>query len=137
MLSQHAEPLYAIGLFEDGFRTAALIPEGTSQGPDGARPRASGGRKRKIGRRLAESSTLTSPARRRHEDSHIDQLTPRELEILGLIAEGKSNSAIAESVMITKRAVERHVNSIFLKLDLRESVDVSRRVKAVLLYLGG
>ena len=52
------------------------------------------------------------------------------------IREGRSNGSIATSLGITKRAVERHINAIFLKLDLREAEDVSRRVKAVLLYLG-
>ena len=54
-----------------------------------------------------------------------------------MIAEGRSNAAIAESLVVTKRAVERHINSIFLKLDLREAEDVSRRVKAALMYLSG
>ena len=54
-----------------------------------------------------------------------------------MIAEGRSNAAIAESLVVTKRAVERHINSIFLKLDLREAEDVSRRVKAALMYLAG
>jgi DNA-binding NarL/FixJ family response regulator len=74
---------------------------------------------------------------RRRRDTPLDQLTPRELEILGLIAEGRSNAAIAEKLVVTKRAVERHINSIFLKLGLRDGVDVSRRVKAALLYLSG
>src|SRR5262249_7033029 len=73
---------------------------------------------------------------RRREDNKLDELTPRELEILALIAEGRSNSAIAEELFVTKRAVERHINAIFLKLNLRDEENVSRRVKAVLLYLG-
>jgi DNA-binding NarL/FixJ family response regulator len=52
-----------------------------------------------------------------------------------MIAEGRSNAAIADELVVTKRAVERHINSIFLKLDLREAEDVSRRVKAALHYL--
>ena len=74
-------------------------------------------------------------AQRRREDSRLDTLTPREQEILGLIAEGWSNEAIAERLVITKRAVERHINSIFWKLNLGDSKDVCRRVKATLLYL--
>ena len=69
--------------------------------------------------------------------ARLDTLTPREFEILGLIAQGRSNAAIAEELFVTKRAVERHINSIFAKLDLREADDVSRRVKAALLYLAG
>ena len=64
-------------------------------------------------------------------------MTPREFEILGLIAQGRSNTWIAEKLTITKRAVERHLNAIFLKLDLGEPEDVNRRVQAALLYLGG
>jgi DNA-binding NarL/FixJ family response regulator len=72
-----------------------------------------------------------------NNDPGIEKLTPREREILAMIAEGRSNTAIAESLEITKRAVERHINGIFLKLDLGEASDVNRRVKAALLYLTG
>lgn len=68
-------------------------------------------------------------------DSPLRELTPRELETLALVAEGKSNAAIAESLVLTKRAVEKHVNSIFAKLDLGDAEQVSRRVTAALLYL--
>ena len=67
--------------------------------------------------------------------SPLEQLTPRELETLGLVAEGRSNADIAEALVLTKRAVEKHVNAIFAKLDLGEPDQVSRRVKAVLVYL--
>ena len=72
---------------------------------------------------------------RQSDRTVLEELTPRELEILGQIAEGRSNAAIAETLVITKRAVERHINAIFRKLELDESEDVSRRVKAALLYL--
>ena len=74
-------------------------------------------------------------ARARAAKSRLAQLTPRERELLGEIAAGKSNGAIAESLVLTKRAVEKHVNSIFSKLDLPETQDVSRRVKATLIFL--
>jgi DNA-binding NarL/FixJ family response regulator len=73
--------------------------------------------------------------RAREADSSLAVLTPREREILAEIAEGKSNAAIAESLVVTKRAVEKHVNSIFAKLDLPWTDSVSRRVKATLLFL--
>jgi DNA-binding NarL/FixJ family response regulator len=76
-------------------------------------------------------------ASRENRDSDLESLTPRELEILGLIAQGRSNSWIASKLTITKRAVERHINAIFLKLDLGEPEDVNRRVQAALLYLSG
>ena len=73
--------------------------------------------------------------RAREADSPLAGLTPREREILAEIAEGKSNAAIAESLVVTKRAVEKHVNSIFAKLNLPGTDSVSRRVKAALLFL--
>jgi DNA-binding NarL/FixJ family response regulator len=67
--------------------------------------------------------------------SDLVALTARELETLALVAEGQSNAAIAESLVLTKRAVEKHVNAIFAKLDLGDPDHVSRRVKAALVYL--
>jgi DNA-binding NarL/FixJ family response regulator len=69
------------------------------------------------------------------ESSPFAELTPREREVLAEIAEGKSNSAIADSLVLTKRAVEKHINSIFMKLGLAAADDVSKRVKAALLFL--
>ena len=65
----------------------------------------------------------------------LDELTPREREVLGLMAEGRSNHAIAEQLVVTERAVEKHVTSIFGKLDLPATGDSHRRVLAVLAYL--
>jgi DNA-binding NarL/FixJ family response regulator len=69
--------------------------------------------------------------------SPLDELTVREYEVLAQIARGMSNAAIAESLVLTKRAVEKHINSIFLKLNLSGAEDVSKRVKATLLFLAG
>ena len=74
-------------------------------------------------------------ARARVAESRLSRLTARELELLAEIAAGKSNGAIARSLFLTKRAVEKHVNSIFSKLNLPETEDVSRRVTATLIYL--
>ena len=75
-------------------------------------------------------------AARAHGDtSPLAELTPRELEVLSQIAQGKSNGAIAASLVLTKSAVEKHTNSIFLKLGLSSAEDVSKRVKATLLFL--
>jgi len=60
----------------------------------------------------------------------VAELTRREREVLSAIAQGKSNAAIAESLVLTKRAVEKHINSIFLKLNLADAQDVSKRVKS-------
>jgi DNA-binding NarL/FixJ family response regulator len=77
-------------------------------------------------------SQLVQRPRRR---GPLDELTAREREVLAEIAQGKSNAAIAESLVLTKRAVEKHINSIFLKLNLSYIEDVSKRVKAALLFL--
>jgi DNA-binding NarL/FixJ family response regulator len=68
-------------------------------------------------------------------DSPLAELTPRERDVLAEIAKGKSNAAIAETLVLTKRAVEKHINAIFYKLDLGAEDDVHKRVKATLLFL--
>jgi DNA-binding NarL/FixJ family response regulator len=92
-------------------------------------------------RRVAGGGSALDPevvglllGRRRREDP-LDALTPREREVLGLMAEGRSNAAIAEQLVVTERAVEKHVTSIFTKLDLTPTVEDHRRVLAVLAYL--
>jgi DNA-binding NarL/FixJ family response regulator len=134
VLSQHAEPLYATALFEEGSdRRAYLLKERLKDRDELSRALqevAAGGSV--VDSRIVEELLALQ---RHREDTVLDQLTPREFEILGMIAEGKSNNAIASGLVITKRAVERHINAIFWKLNLGESDDVSRRVKAVLLYL--
>jgi DNA-binding NarL/FixJ family response regulator len=72
---------------------------------------------------------------RRPERSPVDELTPREREVLSLMARGMSNRAIAEELTLTKRAVEKHIGSIFQKLELEDEEVVSRRVAAVLMFL--
>jgi len=92
-------------------------------------------------RRVAAGGTALDPevvsqlvgASRRTDG--LERLTPREREVLGLMAEGRSNTAIAEALVVTPRAVEKHVGNIFAKLDLPESETDHRRVLAVLRYL--
>jgi len=72
---------------------------------------------------------------RSREDDPLEELTAREREVLGLMAEGRSNSAIAEQLVISERAVEKHVTSIFSKLGLTASSEDHRRVLAVLQFL--
>jgi DNA-binding NarL/FixJ family response regulator len=136
VLSQHAEPLYATALFDRGSeRRAYLLKDRLRERDELDRALQTVRRGGSVvDPRIVEE--LLSSLRRRNE-SRLNELTPRELELLGLIAEGMSNSAIATTLVITRRAVERHVNAIFAKLDLGDSADVSRRVKAVLLYLQG
>src|SRR5439155_1463606 len=71
----------------------------------------------------------------RSEDSPLNELTPRERDVLREMAEGKNNAAIAESLVLTERSVEKVIHSIFLKLGLTWESAVHRRVKAVILYL--
>jgi DNA-binding NarL/FixJ family response regulator len=73
--------------------------------------------------------------RSRNAQSPLARLTPREREVLALLAEGRSNAAVAEGLVLSERAVEKHINSIFAKLGLPETRDAHRRVKAVLLFL--
>ncbi len=75
-------------------------------------------------------------ARAAQAQSPLAELTPRERETLGEMAQGKSNAAIAGALFLTERAVEKHINAIFSKLGLTEEPDINRRVKAVLLFLG-
>jgi len=133
VLSQHESPLYALALFDQGAeRRAYLLKERVRDQSElgrAVREVASGGSV--VDPRVVEG--LLSAHTRTH--TPLEELTPRELEILALIAEGRSNTAIADALVVTKRAVERHINAIFRKLELEESEDVSRRVTAALLYL--
>jgi DNA-binding NarL/FixJ family response regulator len=134
VLSLYAEPAYALGVLEQGTGGRAyLLKERVRD------------KEELIGaiRAVARGGSMIDPmivdvlieARSRAARSRLAQLTPRERELLAEIASGKSNGAIAESLVLTKRAVEKHVNSIFAKLDLPETQDVSRRVKATLIFL--
>lgn len=134
VLSQYAEPSYAMALLADGTsRRAYLLKERIRSQQD------------LIGaiEAVATGGSVIDPsvvevlieARARARDNRLSQLTDREREVLAEIASGKSNGAIAEKLVLTKRAVEKHVNSIFSKLDLPETEDTSRRVKASLIYL--
>ena len=132
VLSQHAEPRYATALFRDGSdRRAYLLKERIRDQAELSRALhevAAGGS-------LVDSRIVDKLVSGR--GAQLGSLTPRQLQILALIAEGRSNSSIASRLGITKRAVERQINAIFLRLDLGEPKDVSRRVKAALLYLSG
>jgi DNA-binding NarL/FixJ family response regulator len=133
VLSQHAEPAYALALLEEGSAGRAyLLKERVADVDDllAAIHEVAGGGS-VVDPKVVEA--LVSANRRPTSD--VDRLTPRELEVLGEMAQGKSNAAIAATLVLSERAVEKHTNSIFSKLGLTEEPDVNRRVKAVLLYL--
>jgi DNA-binding NarL/FixJ family response regulator len=134
VLTQYVDSAYAVSLMRAGTSRRAYLLK------DRLRDRAE--LLRAI-RSVAAGGSTIDPAvvevliegRVRAADSPLAQLTSREREILAEIAQGKSNAAIAQSFVLTKRAVEKHVNSIFAKLDLPGPESVSRRVKAALLFL--
>ncbi len=134
VLSQYANPAYALALLAQGSAGRAyLLKERVADVDDllrAIREVAAGGSV--IDPAVVEALVSASAARR---TSELDRLTPRESELLGEMAQGKNNAAIAAALVLSERAVEKHTNSIFSKLGLTEERDVNRRVKAVLLYL--
>jgi DNA-binding NarL/FixJ family response regulator len=134
VLSQFAEPEYGLALLEGGSEGRAYLLKERVQHRGqliaAIETVADGGSV--IDAKVVE--TLVD-ARKRAESSPLAELTPRELEILTFVARGHSNQAIADELVLTKRAVEKHINAIFLKLNLTYATDVSRRVKAALIYL--
>ena len=134
ILSQFSDPTYALALLEHGSdRRAYLLKERVHNRAElmaAIRAVAAGGSM--IDPKVVEALVA---ARSRAEHSPLNELTARELEVLAEIARGKSNTAIAEALFLTKRAVEKHINAIFWKLGLAEGTDVSRRVKAALMFL--
>ncbi|HEY4333908.1 MAG TPA: response regulator transcription factor [Ilumatobacteraceae bacterium] len=134
VLSQYSSPGYAHALFEDGSQSRAYLLKDRVADVDevvfAIEAVANGGSV--VDPKIVEE--LVS-ARSRKPRSPIEQLTAREREILAEIASGKSNMAIATTLFLSERAIEKHSNSIFSKLGLSQEPDVNRRVKAVLLYL--
>jgi DNA-binding NarL/FixJ family response regulator len=132
VLSQYVEADYALELLADSAEGVGyLLKDRVSDIKDFAA----------AVRRVGEGGSALDPAivsqlvGRRRKDDPIDALTPREREVLELMAEGRSNRAIAERLFVTERAVEKHVTSIFSKLQLPASTDDHRRVLAVLALL--
>jgi DNA-binding NarL/FixJ family response regulator len=134
VLSQYAQPAYVLKLLEHGSAGRAYLLKDRvhrrGQLVDAVRAVHGGGSF--IDPKIVE---LLVEGRESVASSRLAALTPRERETLAEIAQGKSNEAIAESLVLTKRAVEKHINAIFMKLDLAGSPDVSSRVKATLLFL--
>jgi DNA-binding NarL/FixJ family response regulator len=134
VLSQYANPAYALALLAGGSEGLAyLLKERVGDVDElvaAIREVARGGSV--IDSKVVEALVAATSRQAR---SRLEHLTPREGEVLGEMAQGKSNAAIAATLVLSERAVEKHTNSIFSKLGLSEERNVNRRVKAVLLYL--
>ena len=134
VLSQYVEQLYARELLADGAGGVGyLLKDRVLDGAQFA----------EAVRRVAGGGTAMDPeviarllARNESTEGPLARLSPREREVLGLMAEGRSNAAIAQRLFITEKAVSKHAAGIFAKLDLTPSEDDNRRVLAVLAYLG-
>ena len=138
VLSQYSEPGFVLRLLDSGSEGRAyLLKERIADRAELTRAIEA----------VAEGGSVIDPkivevlvqARSRAQSSPLAEMTPRELDVLAAVAEGKSNTAIAAELVLTKRAIEKHINAIFLKLGLTYSEDVeqiSKRVKAALIFLG-
>jgi len=133
VLSHYADPRYGRDLFAGGAEGRAYLLKDRVN--DGRELRAAVEVVSRGGSMIdPEIVRLLLESEARRADSPLKDLTPREREVLAAMASGKSNAAIADELVLTKRAVEKHVGAIFLKLGLPGEDVVSRRVSAVLLY---
>ncbi|MFE7464159.1 LuxR C-terminal-related transcriptional regulator [Streptomyces sp. NPDC057499] len=132
VLSQHVEQLYARELLADGDGGIGYLLKDrvfdAGQFVDAVRRVAAGGT-------AMDPQVISQLLTRRSHDEPMGRLTPRELEVMGLMAQGRSNTAIASQLVVTERAVAKHTSNIFAKLGLPPSDDDNRRVLAVLAYL--
>jgi DNA-binding NarL/FixJ family response regulator len=134
VLSRHASSVYAANLFVNGVGGRGYVLKDRI---------ADGAELIRIVREVSAGGTHLDPAVldavvsgwERRKNDRLKRLTSREREVLALVAAGDTNAVIARKLTISKRAVERHLNSIFAKLDLRDAEHVSRRVRAALEYL--
>ncbi|MTV25815.1 response regulator transcription factor [Nitriliruptoraceae bacterium ZYF776] len=134
VLSQHADPEYALELLKDGSDGVAYLLKERLGDAD---------RLLQAIEEVTTGGSMLDPrivealleAQRRRTASRLAGLTPRELEVLELMASGRGNAAIARELSIADRSVEKHTNAIFRKLGLSEELELNRRVAAVLFYL--
>ena len=135
VLSQHAVPSYVLALLEGGSEGRAyLLKERVSdldQLVAAIRAVADGGSV--FDPKVVEALVADNA---RSESSPLNELTPRERDVLREMAEGKNNAAIAETLFLSTRSVEKVIHSIFLKLGIAWEDSAHRRVKAVIMYLG-
>jgi DNA-binding NarL/FixJ family response regulator len=132
LLSQYVEQLYARELLADQVGAVGYLLKdrvfNDDQFVDAIRTVAGGGT-------VLDAEVVTKLVGRRSRDEPIARLSGREREVLELMAEGRSNAAIAQQLFVTEKAVSKHTTSIFTKLGLTASEDDNRRVLAVLAYL--
>ncbi len=132
VLSQWVEPLYARDLLAGGEGAIGYLLKDRVADVDGFLAAV---------RQVAGGGTVLDPevvaALVSARSRPLDRLTDREQEVMTLIAEGRSNAAIAARLVVTEKAVGKHINSIFTKLDLPQAADDNRRVLAVLAWLDG
>jgi DNA-binding NarL/FixJ family response regulator len=134
VLSQYVDPAYALALFEHGTAGIAYLVKERVGDLDQLVDAIS---------RVRDNGSVVDPkvvevlvaARATKAETKLGRLTPRELEVLEQVAEGKTNAGIARRLFLTERAVEKHINSIFTKLDLTFQEDLNKRVRAVILWL--
>ncbi len=132
VLSQYVEPEYAMELLADNAEGVGyLLKERVSN----IEEFAAAVRRVAAGGSALDPTVVSQIVGRRRRDDPLAALTPREREVLGLMAEGRSNQGIAERLFITERAVEKHATNIFLKLRLPAAAEDHRRVLAVLAFL--
>jgi DNA-binding NarL/FixJ family response regulator len=135
VLSQYVEPQYALKLLEAGSGGRAYLLKERVADPAELATAV---------RRVADGGSVIDPkvvdalieGRSQDRASILSRLTEREREVLAEMAVGRSNVAIGEALFISARSVEKYINSIFMKLDLPQTEDINRRVRAVVLYLG-
>ena len=132
LLSAHVEQLYAQELLADQAGAVGYLLKDRvfkdDQFTDAVRAVASGGT-------VMDPEVVSKLLGRRASDEPVSRLSAREREVLALMAEGRSNQAIASSLVVSEKAISKHIASIFMKLDLAPSEDDNRRVVAVLTYL--
>jgi DNA-binding NarL/FixJ family response regulator len=133
VLSQYVEQLYARELLADGTGGIGYLLKDrvfdSDQFVEAIRRVAAGGT-------AMDPEVIARLLARNTDNDAVSALSPREREVLSLMAEGRSNAAIAQQLVITERAVAKHTASIFIRLGLQQSEDDNRRVLAVLAYLG-
>ncbi|MDQ6797338.1 MAG: response regulator transcription factor [Actinomycetota bacterium] len=135
VLSQYVDPAYALAFLAHGSKGRGYLLKERVSDVDQLMAAL---------REVARGGSYIDPkvidalvaARSRSKASPLRLLTPREVEILSEMAQGRNNAAIAGALVLSERAVEKHISSIFSKLCLSEEPDIHRRVKAVLLFLG-